>query len=140
MQPQRFPKFADICAKISMNLPEESAWHWDEPFGTALVAFEKSDADLVLFPLIKEFDRHWDFSSLPGASGPFFDYFQSAFGVIPGQRIFTTGNSAGWTLFAVWWPWGDDITVSLRVGLFPAVGSDTNRKQIKCNLSCWFHF
>jgi hypothetical protein len=139
LQSDSYPEFADICTKISLNLPEASTWRWDETFQTALVAFEKSDGDLVLFPLIKEFDRHWDFTSLQQGTGPFFEFFQSAFGVIPGQRIFTTDDSAGRTLFAVWWPWGDDVNISLRVGLFVAADQDTARERIKNLLSGWFH-
>ena len=139
MQPDSSQRFADICAKISLNLPQNATWQWDDTFGTAWVAFEKTDVDLVLFPMIKEFDHQWDFSSLQGTSGPFFEYFHSSFGVIPGQRIFTTDDGAGWTLFAVWWPWGDDITISLRIGLFQASGQDSARERIKAELSSWFH-
>ena len=139
LQSEHYPKFTDICANISLNLPEDSKWRWDDTFQTALVAFEKSDGDLVLFPLIKEFDHHWDFTSLGQASGLFFDFFQTAFGVIPGQRVFTSEDSAGRTLFAIWWPWGDDVNISLRVGLFVAADHDAARELIKNLLSGWFH-
>ena len=139
IRPRFYSQFSDICTKISLNLPKASAWRWDDSFKTALVAFEKTDADLVLFPLIKEFDQQWDFSSLQDATGPFFEYFQSAFGMIPGQRVFTTQCEGSATLFAVWWPWGDDINISLRVGLFTEtdLGSDPVPKQIL--LSRWLN-
>ena len=138
-RPQTYSQFADICIKISLNLPEASAWRWDDSFKTALVAFEKTDGDLVLFPLIREFDHQWDIFSLPDASGPFFEYFQSAFGVIPGQRIFTSECEGDATLFAVWWPWGDDIHISLRVGLFTRSAAGSDHEQSKILLSSWLN-
>lgn len=139
MRPRNISKFAGICAKISLNLPQASAWRWDKAFGTALAAFEKTDSDLIIFPLIKEFDHRWDFSSLQGTTGPFFEYFHATFGMIPGQLIFTTADQNGWTLFAVWWPWGDDAHISLRIGLYTEDDRDANGNQIREHLRSWLN-
>ena len=38
-------------------------------------------------------------------------------GVRAGQMLFTGAASGGMRLFALWWPWGDGATISLRVSI-----------------------
>src|SRR5690606_25889204 len=53
-------------------------------------------------------------------------------GIRADQRIFTMASSARLVPYAMWWPWGDEITISLRVGLAGYVGdSDHQRMQIE---------
>jgi hypothetical protein len=132
-------KFSDICVKISLNVPPHCSWCWDEVFGTALVVFDRSDMDLVYIPMTLEFDAQWDMASIDKAPPHFSNYFNRVFGIMPGQKIFTTADSSGLILFAVWWPWGDGAKISLRVGLFSPAEDRVVRHQIKALLTDWFH-
>ncbi len=38
-------------------------------------------------------------------------------GVRTDQRVFTGDNSGRLLGYGLWWPWGDEITISLRIGL-----------------------
>jgi len=130
-------KHSGICARISLNLPPENQWCWDEMFNTALVVFDKCDMDLIYIPITQEFDAQWDFSTIENASPPFYTYFNRVFGIVPGQKIFTSTDAAGAILFAVWWPWGDGNKISLRVGLYDSdeVKNPNQRKDCLCH---WF--
>ena len=131
-------KHDDICKRISLNIPSVSRWSWDEMFNTALVVFDKSDMDVIYIPITQEFDAQWDFTTIENAPSHFYTYFNRVFGVVPGQKIFTSTDTTGTILFAVWWPWGDGKKISLRVGLFD--GNETNQPdQFKEFLRNWFH-
>jgi hypothetical protein len=132
-----YNQHADICSKISLNIPSTSQWSWDNRLQTAMVVFDKGDRDVVYIPLTQEFDTQWDFTSVDNSPAPFYAYFKSVFGIIPGQKIFTSTDGTGTMLFAVWWPWGDGNKISLRVGLYN--DSDTNHPEyFKESLAKWF--
>lgn len=133
-------KFDDICTRISLNIPPEYPWRWDDTFNTALVAFDRCDMDIIYFPITREFDRQWDIATIDKVPRHFYSYFNNAFGIIPGQEIFTAEDGSGLILFAVCWPWGDGKNVSLRVGLFSSADHhlQLNQDQIKTYLTEWF--
>lgn len=133
------PKFSRICFKISLNVPSHCTWCWDEVFRTALVVFDRRDMDLVYIPMTLEFDAQWDIASIDKAPPHFSSYFNRVFGIMPGQKIFTTAGSDDLILFAVWWPWGDGAKISLRVGLISPANDRLARRQIKALLTDWFH-
>jgi hypothetical protein len=138
MTSTRRQKHDGICARISLNVPSENQWCWDEMFNTALVVFDKCDMDLIYIPMTQEFDTQWDFTTIGNAPPPFYTFFNRVFGIVPGQKIFTATDASGTMLFAVWWPWGDGNKISLRVGLH--VGDiDKGPDQRKDSLCRWFH-
>jgi hypothetical protein len=96
------------------------------------------DSDLMYFPLAKEFDRQWDYNSINDPSSSFCTYVNSAFGVVPGQRVFTSSEIDGLMLFAAWWPWGDDSKVSLRIGLISSKEPAKSKELHKTHLRAWF--
>lgn len=131
-------RFGNICARISLNIPSRCGWSWDGVYETALVAFDRTELDLIYLPITQEFDEQWDIDTIDRFHPQFTTYFKRVFGIVPGQKIFTS-VSGGLVLFAVWWPWGDGVKTSLRVGLFVSDAGDTKRKQIKDRLFEWFH-
>ena len=129
--------FETICKRISLNIPNEDKWRWDGRFNTALVTFEKKDMELIYFPIMQEFTKQWDFVSIDHAEGSFFEFFNDQFGLVPGQQIFTSEDDSGIILFATWWPWGDDLRFSLRVGLYANGQKGLNDHEIKAYLTEW---
>ena len=102
-------------------------------FNTALVVFDKCDMDVIYIPITQEFDNQWDFATIERSPSSFYTYFNRVFGVVPGQKVFTSTNASGTILFAVWWPWGDGNKISLRVGLYDT-DRDTGRDLLKSAL------
>ena len=56
-------------------------------------------------------------------------------GIKSGQIFFTTDGDADPLLFAAWWPWGDGIHISLRIGASDSSLSDGDIKNL---LAEWF--
>jgi hypothetical protein len=112
--------FAEMCRKICLNIPDAYQWRWDQRREMAVITLDKEDAELVFFPLFKEFTHHWDFSSCDqnGATGAM--EINSRYGLMPGQAFFSSRPLCGLVMFVAWWPWGKHDKVSMRVGLMPA--------------------
>lgn len=129
-------KFATICRRISLNLPSACRWRWDDRFNLALTVFEQEDYELIYMPILLEFEHRWDCFSLSHAAESVEAHAAHAFGLIPGQEMFTAAgaNGDGSVLFATLWPWGDDNSFSLRVGMISPL---LDREKIKACLTEW---
>lgn len=138
MQSEQLQKLSDTCTRIGLNIPAENAWYWDDRFDTATVVFDRSEMDLILFPITQEFDRQWDIANIAHVPEPFCRYFNKVFGIIPGQKTFTLEVGDGTVLFAVWWPWGNGRKISLRVGLFSPETVETGKPDGPAHLRQWF--
>jgi hypothetical protein len=111
--------FQEICRKICLNIPGSYNWKWDSQRKMAAVILDDEDAEMVFYPLFKEFRNHWNFSSIGEASDAVNDYIHSEYGLMPGQVFFTSHTVQQIVLGVAWWPWGNDDKVSMRVGLIP---------------------
>lgn len=118
--------FREICRKICLNIPSSCRWHWDPKRSMAVVVLEGEDAEMVFFPLFKEFRDYWNFSSVPPETEGVTEWVNNQFGLMPGQVVFTSYPLCNLVLCVAWWPWGDENKVSMRVGLIP-----TNRIKLR---------
>ena len=124
-----------ICQRISLNIPDSCPWRWDKEFNLALTVIDRQDEIMIELPLTLEFAHKWDFATINDAEAPVRDFFQSGFGVVPGQKVFTTDPVQEIILFAAWWPWGDDARISLRLGLVSLSEKKLAATEVK-NLIC----
>jgi hypothetical protein len=60
--------FSKICAKICLNIPDTYHWKWDQKRRMAVIVLDEEDAEMVFYPLFKEFRNHWNFSSIDEAA------------------------------------------------------------------------
>ena len=111
--------FKEICRKICLNIPSVYPWKWDTNRKMAVVVLECEDAELVFFPLFKEFCHHWNFSSNPPEREDITQWVNEQFGLMPGQVVFTSYPLCNLVLCVAWWPWGNADKVSMRIGLIP---------------------
>ena len=111
--------FQEICRKICLNIPDCFHWKWDQKRNMAVVVLEGEDAELVFFPLFKEFSHHWNFMSTPPENESIIEWVNAKFGLMPGQVLFTSYALHNLVLCVAWWPWGENQKVSMRVGLIP---------------------
>jgi hypothetical protein len=112
--------FKKICRRICLNIPDTYCWRWDGKRDMAWIALENEDAELVFFPLFREFNHHWDFTSREGCETSAASQINSTFGLMPGQVFFSSQPICDLILFVAWWPWGQDDRISMRVGLIAA--------------------
>lgn len=116
-----------ICYKICLNIPATYKWKWDQKRNMAVVVLDEEDAEMVFYPLFKEFRHHWNFSSTNNAQKAVTEYVNSEFGLMPGQAFFTSHMVCNLVMGVAWWPWGNDDKVSMRVCLIPVnkkIGKD----------------
>jgi hypothetical protein len=131
--------FQEICRKICLNIPDAYQWQWDEKRHMAVVVLDQEDAELVFYPLFKEFQTHWNFDSAPETAKGVTSFVDETYGLMPGQVFFTSHVLCDLVLAVAWWPWGSDRKVSMRVGLIPV-----NQKKLaqsvpyQC-LNRWFN-
>ena len=134
---KRYAPFQEICRKICLNIPDSYRWQWDQRRNLALITMDKQDAELVYFPLFKEFKDHWNFSNGCNAEMIIAKLINAQFGLLPGQTFFASCPIEDLFLFVAWWPWGDTSKVSMRVGLFPTKNDDLNPDFAYHCLSRW---
>jgi len=138
MNATEFSKFKLICSKVRDSIPSSYTASWDEDFQVIRIVFEKTEKKPLLQTLIQEFQFQWDFTSIDNASDFIEKFITSIFGIIPGQILFTSNETSIPILFAVWWPWGNEDYISLRLGIYSPEDPSGSRSEIKQQLTGWF--
>lgn len=76
------------------------------------------------------FPEGYDYRTLPRAPEHVREMAESVGGLRADQRLYAGAVAGRLVPVALWWPWGDEITISLRVGLTGYVGEhDLQRLQ-----------
>jgi len=108
----------------------KKGWSWDHRLNcvaSSLHADLTRDCEKALLSVFPEVYDHRTISKAPEHIQ---DLAEEIGGVRADQRIFTVTSNARLLPYGMWWPWGDEITISLRVGLTGYVGdSDHQRMQ-----------
>ena len=128
--------FKEICHKICLNIPSTYKWYWDAKRNMVAVVLDEEDAEMVFYPLFKEFRNHWNFNSINEAAAAVNQYVTSECGLMPGQALFTSHVVCSLVLVVAWWPWGKEDKVSMRIGLIPTQNKLASGFAYQC-LSRW---
>ncbi len=67
--------------------------------------------------LIVALPIEWTLTTIPQASPAIRELAERTGGLRAGQSIFASAASGSTYLYGLWWPWGDGITTSGRIGL-----------------------
>ncbi len=94
-------------------------WTWDERSGCVASSFAGSNQGSYESVLSQVFEAHWDHRTISKAPAVVARVAERTGGIRSGQRIFAPAECGNVFPFALWWPWGDDTTVSVRVSLAP---------------------
>lgn len=129
--------FEDICRNICVNIPSSCSWQWDDKHLMAVVTLEEEDAELVFYPLFKEFQSHWNFESTPEVAKEVTSFVDEKYGLMPGQVFFTSHTLCNLVLAVAWWPWGSDRKVSMRVGLIPVNQEQLEQDTLYACMTRW---
>ena len=137
MLPSELDELKSISQRISLNLPESAPWRWDNEHNLALTVIDRQDEIMVGLPLNLEFSQAWDFISINDADAYLRDFFNNDFGIIPGQKVFTSEPVDDVVLYAAWWPWGDNERISIRLGLVSTSGAKLPPQTVKKLMCRW---
>lgn len=132
--------FKEICDSVRDSIPSPYTVSWDEDFQVIRIVFGKKEDKPLLRTLVNKFPHQWDFTTIDNATEFIDRFISSIFGIIPGQILFASGETTDPMLFAVWWPWGDEDYISLRIGIYdPKNDNLLSKDKIRNHLSDWFN-
>lgn len=105
-------------------------WSWDNRLSCAASSFSvelsreaRAAADLAL-------RREWTRHTLRQAPALVREVAEQSGGVRDDQFLLATDPVEGLIGFGLWWPWGDEVTISLRVGLAGA-GAESLQERLR---------
>jgi hypothetical protein len=112
----------------------KQGWSWDYRVSCVASSFHVDLSDDAESAIKATFDQMFDHRSLGGAPEAIQEVAETVGGIRADQRIYTTHTGGRLSPFALWWPWGDEITISLRVGLAGySSDQDFQRLQMEFN-------
>lgn len=92
-------------------------WSWDTRFMCVASAFSTELVEEANTALQPTFPHRWNHRSLSSAPPIVQQIAERTGGVRADQWILSTNANDGAILYALWWPWGDDTTITLRIGV-----------------------
>jgi len=119
----------NLCQGICEDSMEVLNWNWDEHFQTVLSQFSKNEKDKVMDIVSNHFNSTYDHQSISSASDTAQMSVRDLGGLREGQMFFFQELEDGRNLFGAWWPWGNDQTISIRIGF--SLGSANNELNSK---------
>ena len=112
----------------------KKGWSWDYRLNCVASSFHVDLTSECEMALMGSFADVYDHRSIDRASDNIVDMAEAAGGIRADQRVYVMRSTGRLMPYAMWWPWGDEITISLRVGLSGYVGEpDFQRLQMEFN-------
>ena len=107
---------------LTTNAPAGLQWSWD---GAARVALVVSTVEAVgsLFSALAEAGDDWTVDSVGGSPDDVGAMIRKLGGLRPGQHLFSAGMGGGDFAYLACWPWGGNVKISLRFGVYYAAGA-----------------
>jgi hypothetical protein len=113
----------DPWAAVLASLKEVRAawptrgWSWDARLSCIASSFSAELEPQARAAAGRALTREWTPSTLGKAPAPLRELAERAGGLREGQILLATAPAGAAFAYALWWPWGDGMTVSARVGL-----------------------
>jgi hypothetical protein len=126
------------CRQLIHTLGKKITWKWDERFETVLAEFRVTDKETVFQFIAPHMNKTWDTDTagdIPGVVQMVMDYFG---GMNPGQKLLTSDPDRDGLLLCAWWPWGNNTTISIRIGVFADSLSDEDNEHLTNRFRSWF--
>jgi len=122
--------FAEL-ARFRAAWPKKG-WSWDYRLNCVASSFHADLTRECEVALAGSFADVFDQRTIERASDNIIELADAAGGIRSDQRIYVMRSTGRLMPYAMWWPWGDEITLSLRVGLSGYVGdADFQRMQLE---------
>jgi hypothetical protein len=100
----------------------KGGWSWDSRFSCVASSFNhelEAEARAVVLAYLP---HEWNPKTVGSAPQSARDIAETTGGVRTDQRLYTMDQTGRLVAYGLWWPWGDEITISLRIGLGGYVG------------------
>lgn len=111
----------DALGRFRANWPK-SGWSWDTRFNCISSSFSVELASEARRIVMATFPFEFARGNLASAPRVIQDAVTRTGGLRTDQRAYSTHEAMYVNPFGLWWPWGDDTTISFRVGLAGLIG------------------
>lgn len=105
-----------VLAQLRADWPKRG-WSWDYRLNCVASSFGVELGPQARQAVLKSLPDEYDHRSIAGAPTLIQEIANGSGGVRTDQRLYCSSVSAHVAAYGLWWPWGDDTTISLRVGL-----------------------
>jgi hypothetical protein len=106
-------------------------WSWDKRLSCVTSSFADELETAARSAAQVAFPSEWVPSTLPKAPPLVRDVVERAGGIRAGQRVLSSPAIGSAFLFCLWWPWGDGMTTSVRIGLGSANPSQDSLQRLR---------
>jgi hypothetical protein len=93
------------------------AWTYDRRFRCVSSSLPQAEEAAAVAAGADILTSSWTVATLGGAPLPVRVHADSCGGLREGQKISWGGGLGAPGVFGLWWPWGDGVTLSVRIGL-----------------------
>ena len=95
----------------------KGGFSWDSRFSCVASSFSVELEAEARAVALRFFPNEWTSKTVVNAPNAVREIAENTGGVRPDQRLYTGDTSGRLIVFGLWWPWGDETTISLRIGL-----------------------
>jgi len=95
----------------------KQGWSWDYRVNCVASSFHVDMTKEAEAALSQTFGEIYDHRTLSRAPDYIQEVAEAVGGIRADQKIYTARTGGRLSPFALWWPWGDETTISLRIGL-----------------------
>jgi hypothetical protein len=92
-------------------------WSWDPRLSCVTSSFDAEFDARARTAAAIALAAEWTSTTIQRAPPPLRDLAERTGGLRAGQMIFASAGVGAAFAYGLWWPWGDGMTTSLRIGL-----------------------
>jgi hypothetical protein len=92
-------------------------WTWDERNGCVTSSFAGVNQAEYESIIVEVFPSRWNSRNIGRAPAELQAVVTNTGGIREGQLVFSQATSPLMFAYVLWWPWGDDATISVRIAL-----------------------
>lgn len=126
-----------ICKQLFDEFRGILSWEWDDFIGTILSKFSTDQEKNIRAILEKFLPISWDSSNIQTAPQLVQTIDKHLGGLRPTQFLFSSHPSSDAFVFCAWWPWGNGMTISLRIMPFDKNLSKAEKDKLIEQLKVW---
>ena len=126
-----------ICKQLLDEFRGILSWKWDDLIGTILAEFSADKEEDVRAILEKFLLISWDSSNINTAPQIVQTLGKHLGGLRPTQLLFSSDPSHDAFVFLAWRPWGNGMTISLRIAPFDKNFSKPVENKLIEQLKVW---
>src|SRR5277367_5921487 len=117
------PVFGDSSSELLRALKDlrsawpTRGWSWDARHNCVTSSFSVELETKARAATSVALANEWSPATIRGANPALRDVVERAGGIRAGQLVLASSTIGGPFAYGLWWPWGDGMTTSLRIGL-----------------------